>query len=323
MADLNVLYDALQVATDSCRSNTVALSGGLDSTIVAYLMRPRLQKAMTIIAKDFAAADRDYCKLAASSLDLDLAIIEPNPVDILLGVSETIRILGNFNDIEIRNSVVMYMLMSKAKEMGINSVVTGDGADELFAGYDYLLRKRASELSDELDRLRKIMHFPSQKIARDLGMNIESPFLHPNVVQAANTLPYAMLVGVHEGRKMGKIALRRLFAGRIPAAIAWRAKYAMQDGAGTAGLINLLDTVVTNERFQEQAQEILDTDGVLLRTKESLFYYQEYRRYHDPPSMIRTDYQKRCPHCRFGLDDDSRFCHMCGLFPVDGFSATA
>ena len=54
--------------------------------------------------------------------------------------------MGNFNDIEIRNNVVMYMAARWARDNGERSIITGDGADELFAGYRFLVNKSQEEL---------------------------------------------------------------------------------------------------------------------------------------------------------------------------------
>ena len=310
------LYDTLEKVCDECRSDTIALSGGLDSTILAYMMQGRRpMNGIAVIAKDFVATDLTYCQLAASRLGVNLHIAKPDAIEILLGVSETIRILGNFNDLEIRNAVVMYLAFKAAKRAGIDSVITGDGADELFAGYDFLSRARPPQLSKELERLRRIMHFPSHQIGKELGVNVESPFLHPTVIKNATSMPTNMLVGQHDGRKTGKLVLRRLFSNKIPNQIAWRSKSAMQDGAGTAGLVSLLDSLVTNETFRDRARAILTTEGVHIRTKESLFYYEEYRNYFAPPMPAAEDEQS-CPHCKYRMMPDSTFCRMCGLYPA-------
>ena len=48
---------------------------------------------------------------------------------------------------EIRNTCVIFAGISRAKKEGYREVMTGDGSDELFAGYNYL-RRYFSHLSD-------------------------------------------------------------------------------------------------------------------------------------------------------------------------------
>ena len=147
------LYKILDDSCNSCKSNLIALSGGLDSSIIAYFLKHRKPKTIAIIAEDFVSTDLTYCQRIAKEIDLPLVIHHVKTTMILEAVEETIRILKNFNDIEIRNNVVMYLAIKWAKDNGESSIITGDGADELFAGYSFLINKSESELESEIERI--------------------------------------------------------------------------------------------------------------------------------------------------------------------------
>jgi len=121
----------------------------------------------------------------------------------LSAVENTIKILKNFNDIEIRNSIVSYLYLNALKEKNVTKVITGDGADEIFAGYNFLVKKDHSELKDELKRMKEIMHFTSQKIANELGISIQMPFVDENIVSAVETLPISLLINQKNDSKFG------------------------------------------------------------------------------------------------------------------------
>lgn len=305
-------HEALRRACSRHTADVVALSGGLDSTIIARLARRRPDSGIAVISRDFVSTDLTYCQLAARALGMELRMQSPDPAELLGGAAETARILGNFNDIEIRNSVVMYVAIKAAAEAGDTSILTGDGADELFAGYDFLLKLEPQELDPELRRLRHIMHFTSQDIGRRFGVRVVSPFLDPEVVASAADIPAEMMVGCHDGRRMGKMVLRRRYINSIPRQIVWRPKSPMQDGAGASGLTGLLEALLTDESFRLRSSEIRDRDGVKIRTKEALFYYQAYRESHDPPEP----HPDGCPYCHAHIRKGSKFCRMCGAFPV-------
>ena len=78
---------------------------------------------------------------------------------------------------------------SAASDVYKRQIITGDGADEIFAGYNFLIQKDHTEIKNELKRMKEIMHFPSQKIANALGMSIEMPFIDENIIKMAETLP--------------------------------------------------------------------------------------------------------------------------------------
>ena len=96
----------LQDACEECESNWIALSGGLDSSIIANLMRKEKANAITIITKDFVGTDLTYAQIMAKHAEIPLSLMHIELEEVLESINETVKILGNFNDIEIRNSVV-------------------------------------------------------------------------------------------------------------------------------------------------------------------------------------------------------------------------
>ena len=79
----------------------------------------------------------------------------------------------------IRNSVTIYVGLKKAKENSTNTIITGDGCDELFAGYSFLHRLENKQLSLELQKLWSVMRFSSTELAKVMGMEIKLPYLDP------------------------------------------------------------------------------------------------------------------------------------------------
>ena len=310
---LKILYDIIAKSCDKCEADAIALSGGLDSTILAHLLKNKSPDAVAVIANDFVGVDLAYCQAASKALDLSLFIKHASTTDILNAAEETIKILGNFNDIEVRNSIVIYLALKWAKDRGHSSMVTGDGADELFAGYDFLLSKPIDQLESELDRIRRIMHFPAQSIGKNLGIMVESPFLDDEIIRFAKSTPVDMMVRHERNKIYGKWILRKAFEGYIPEQIVWRSKSPMQDGAGTSGLTGLFESIVPDDIFAQQREHVQKNDGISIRTKESLHYYTLYKRI----CKLHTfeDSGRSCRYCKFGLGE-SNFCRMCGAFPA-------
>ena len=177
--DRDQCMTTLQNAVTECESEWIALSGGLDSSILAHLRKDHNPQAMTVITKDFLGTDLTFAQIIAKHTGLTLSLMQITMEEILDSINETIKILDNFNDIEIRNSIVPHLYLSSLKkERSSIQIITGDGADEIFAGYNFLLKKSNDELDEELERIKKIMHFPSKDIAKSLNMKVESPFLN-------------------------------------------------------------------------------------------------------------------------------------------------
>jgi len=292
----------------------VAFSGGLDSSIVAKIQSKKNINGVTIITKDFVGTDLAYSQITAKHVGINLKLKYVEISDMLNAITETVKILKNFNDIEIRNSIVSYLYLSELKKNNVSTVITGDGADEIFAGYNFLIQKDHAEIKNELKRMKEIMHFPSQKIANELGMSIEMPFIDENVIKIAETLSIDSLVNKKDGVTFGKWILRKAFENDLPNSVVWRQKTPMQDGSGTAALTKLFESIITDEIFMEKSKKIKNEDGVTIRTKESLHYYETYRKEFEIPGSKNEI--NSCPDCNSGIADNSKFCRMCGKFPL-------
>ena len=307
------IYKVLDESCNSCTSNLISLSGGLDSSIIAYFLKQRKPRTIAIIAEDFVSTDLTYCQMVSNEMKLPLEIYNVKTSTILEAVEETIKILKNFNDIEIRNNVVMYLAIKWAKENGENSIITGDGADELFAGYNFLINTPEKQLEDEIKRVCSVMHFPTQKIGKNLGIKVESPFLNENVKKLAEEIPAKLKVKNENEKRFGKWILRKTFEKYIPKQIAWREKSPMQDGAGTVGLTNLFNSIIEEVVFVEKKLTVEKEDNVVIRSRESMHYYEIFKKLFGSP--VDSDVKNKCPYCKHKVGN-SKFCRMCGAFPI-------
>jgi len=304
----------LEEITSRCDANWIAFSGGLDSSILGHIKKEQGLNAITIIAKDFLGTDLAYSQIVSKHINIPLELKYVNIDEILDAVKNTIKILKNFNDIEIRNSIVSYLYLHALKEKNVKKVITGDGADEIFAGYNFLIKKDHDELQAELKRMKKIMHFTSEKIAHELGISVQMPYIDENIIKLAETLPIDQLVNQKNGTKFGKWILRKAFENDLPQNVIWREKTPMQNGSGTNGLTKLFDSVITDDVFHQKVKKIKNEDGVLIRTKESLHYYELYKENFKIPEL---DSEKNiCSDCKAELVINSNFCRMCGKFPL-------
>lgn len=307
------IYQILEKSCDLSESKLIALSGGLDSSILAHYIKKRESKGIAIISEDFVSTDLTYCQIISKETKIPLTIYNVTTSEILEAVESTIKILKNFNDIEIRNNVVMYLAIKWAKENDYKSIITGDGADELFAGYNFLVNKPENELDSEIKRVCTIMHFPSQKIGEELKIKVESPFLDEELIKMANEIPSNLKIKEEKETRFGKWILRKTFENYLPSQIVWRKKSPMQDGAGTVGLTNLFESIINEEKFVEKKLTVKKDDDVVIRTRESMYYYEIFKKLYGSP--VDKDAKTVCPYCKHKVEN-SKFCRMCGAFPI-------
>ena len=307
------LFDVLKTSCALSTSKLLSLSGGLDSSIISYFLKQQKPRGVVVIAEDFISTDLTYSQIISKEMNIPLSIFHVTITAILEAIEETIKILKNFNDIEIRNNVVMFLAIKWAKDHGEKSIITGDGADELFAGYNFLLHKSESELASEIKRICSIMHFPTHEIGNHLKVSVESPFLDPSVIEFAKKIPIHMKINTKNGTKYGKWILRKTFEDYIPKKIVWREKSPMQDGSGTVGLTNLFNSVIDEKKFVEEKLTVEKEDDVIIRSRESMYYYKIFKKLFGSPANLNAESQ--CPYCKHNTMK-SKFCRMCGAFPI-------
>ena len=307
------IYQILEKSCDLSESQLIALSGGLDSSILAHYIKKRESKGIAIISEDFVSTDLTYCQIISKETKIPLTIYNVTTSEILEAVESTIKILKNFNDIEIRNNVVMYLAIKWAKENDYKSIMTGDGADELFAGYNFLVNKPENALDSEIKRVCSIIHFPSQKIGEELKIKVESPFLDEELIKMAKEIPSNLKIKEEKETRFGKWILRKTFENYLPSQIVWRKKSPMQDGAGTVGLTNLFESIINEEKFVEKKLTVKKDDDVVIRTRESMYYYEIFKKMYGTP--VDKNAETQCPYCKHEVMD-SKFCRMCGAFPI-------
>jgi len=126
------------------------LSGGLDSTALAALMAPATSgpiHAFSVGFSEVEANELPYAKLAARSVGAEYHEVLVSPQEFF---RELPRLVWHEDEPIAFNSSVPLYFVSKLAQRHVKVVLTGEGADELFLGYDY--RYRVTALNERLGR---------------------------------------------------------------------------------------------------------------------------------------------------------------------------
>ena len=297
-------------------SEGILLSGGLDTSILAYLASNHTGlKAFTVAFDAATAPDVEYAKLMAKSLSLDHTIYLFDENELLDSIPMVIKILKSFDPMEIRNSASIFIALKLAKEKGVKSVMTGDGSDELFAGYSFLFDLKKEQLDDELSKIWGDMSFSSIPLGKTLGVDVKIPFLDLEFKSYAMNLDSSYKIRRECDRIWGKWILRKAFDGILPKEIVWRVKTPIEYGSGTSLLTSLLEKRIEDLEFEEKRRRYTEEDKVIVRSKEQLWYYEIYRSIIGIPQRTRYG-GKNCPLCNSDVPETARYCRVCGAYPI-------
>ncbi len=295
-------------------AETVLLSGGLDTSIVASLASHQSPlRAYTVALEDAPSPDIEYARLMANRLKLNHKLHVFGMDELMKTLPEVIRTLRVFDPMEIRNSVAVYIGMKQVKQDGASTFLTGDACDELFAGYSFLFNLDNQGLKSSLEKLWKVMSFSAIPMGQSLGMTAKIPFLDSEVRRLASEIDPSFLVVEQDGRKWGKWIVRKAFEDSLPAEITWRVKTPIEHGCGTTTLPQIFDQRIPDSEFHEKRRRIKEADGVALRDKEQLVYYEIFRETFGERPATQG---KTCPQCQYEVPEDATFCRTCGVYPI-------
>ncbi|KAJ3300377.1 hypothetical protein HK104_001340 [Borealophlyctis nickersoniae] len=317
--------------------DSILLSGGLDTSIIADAGAAILgiQKAFTVVCGGGTEPppDQAYATAIANALGLEHHIIRiPAPLDLVdpspnCALDFCVRTLSTFDPMELRNAVVIARALQECAKAGGKCVATGDGADELFAGYTFVAGLSPGRLKRWTARTVGHMKFCAVPLAAAIGIErVVQPYLDPDVVQFALTCKKSELVKVvdAETNKLhGKLILREAFP---EAKAQWRRKDPIEVGSGTTVLPKVLQDSYPSDKLEEEKKSIWETDRIRIRDAEHLHYYKVFRRAF---YVEGSDDQGRwsCPVERYGSDPcrscgfqlqrpEQYFCVVCGEWPA-------
>jgi asparagine synthase (glutamine-hydrolysing) len=253
------------------------LSGGLDSSVLVALARPHVQKLHTFAAGLPGAPDLEYARQVADALDTEHHQVVVT-LDELLGVlPDVIYHLESFDALLVRSTVTNYLVGKRAADYA-GSVLSGEGADELFGGYAYLKEINPSELQAELvDITRRLSNTALQRVDRSAsahGLVAHVPFLDLDVAEYAMRIPVQLKL--RRGSEVTeKWILRRALSDVLPGEVLWRRKAKFWQGAGVGDMLAQYaeQQIPDGEFLRERALP----NGWTLNTKEELMYYRIFR----------------------------------------------
>lgn len=308
------LRDLFEEAVRRNLTDGILLSGGLDTSVItAAASKFSKLRAITVALGD--APDVAYSTTVADLFGLQHRIVTIDLKTAEDATQDVIEVMKTFDPMEVRNDATILIGLRAAKEEGLSGVLTGDAGDELFAGYSFLFEKGIDQLGERLQHMWTTMRFSSAPLARSIGLEAKLPFLDDEFKEFAMSISPELKVHEEKGRLYGKWILRKAFEGTLPDNIVWRTKMPIEQGCGTAKLPKHFSSKISDSEFASKKKESLESDGVNIRDREHLFYYEFFKTEFGIPRGMGEG-SKRCDGCGAWLMDIMKYCRTCGAYPA-------
>lgn len=223
------------------------LSGGLDSSVIAALAA----RAISHPLKTFSVGTKGSPDLIAARRVADY--IGSDHYELIFTVDDLVNVLPHVIyhlesvDIDLVRSAIPTYFAATLAQRYVKAVLTGEGADELFAGYAYhhAYVRKPRKLADEITRSLGAMHNINlqrvDRITMAQGLEARTPFLDRDLINFAQSIPASLkmkLVDEPTHQTTEKWILRKACEDLLPTDLIWRKKAQFDEGTGTIDVLN-------------------------------------------------------------------------------------
>ncbi|MGF1481320.1 MAG: asparagine synthase B [Cyanophyceae cyanobacterium] len=261
------------------------LSGGLDSSIIAAVAKKHMAELHTFSIGTEGSKDLQ----AARSVSRHIGSIHHEyvitPQEVTEKLPEIVHSLESFDQDLVRSAIPCYFTSRLAAEH-VKVILTGEGADELFAGYTYYKDIPDDDtLHRELRRSVMSLHdINLQRVDRlTMAHSLEGrvPFLDLKMIELGQRIPAHLKIAGEP--LIEKWILRKAFEDLLPKEIVWRIKEQFDEGSGT---VDLLTQMLAEVMSDEEAQRHQQNSPVRLRSPEECHYHQVFMDVFNRPESI-------------------------------------
>ena len=260
--DLKAVATTLERAVEKRLMSDVSLgvflSGGLDSSIIAALVRRHVDALHSFAVGLDGSPDLMAARAVARHLGTQHHECIYTPADAIVAVDPVIRHLESCDLALLRSAIPCYFVSRLAAEH-VKVVLSGEGSDEAFAGYRYFgdLDDPSALHRESVDLLHGLHNLNLQRVDRMTmahGLEARVPFLDVDFLDLAMSLdPQQKL---HQVGRQEKWLLREAFVGMLPDDILGRTKQEFAQGCGSEWTLH------------EHCEQVLD-DQELARASEA------------------------------------------------------
>ncbi len=264
------------------------LSGGLDSSIIAALASQSVTHGSlkTFAVGTAGSPDLLAARQVADHIGSDHHEHAFTAQDVADALPHVIYHLES-SDVDLVRSAIPTLFAARLARRHVKAVLTGEGADELFAGYAYHQayvddpRALADELTRSLGTMHNINLQRVDRVTMSESLEARTPFLDRDLIDVAQSIPAALKLcrttpdsPDSTGPITEKWILRKACSDLLPHSLVWRKKAQFDEGSGTVSAL------------QEALQLLTGESGTVDRDTEAALYTRILRAQFEEPDMI-------------------------------------
>jgi len=235
-----LLEHSVEERVSGLKEVAVAFSGGLDSSIIASLVKKSGANVVLIHVSLENEPEVEFAKQAAEELKLPLFSHLYGRYDVQKAVQKVIRVIEEPDPVKVSIGIPIYWTAEKTAEMDCRVMLAGQGADELFGGYRRYVDDYLEDNDERTQRaiFSDIIGMYEANLERDFktcnyfNVELRLPFATYRIAKFAINLPLELKIE-RTDNTLRKLVLRRVARDLgLPQLIADRPKRAIQYATG-------------------------------------------------------------------------------------------
>ena len=233
---LSEMYNAIK-ETVSDKKISIAFSGGVDSTLITKLLHDLGYDIHLLTVGFHDSHDINFAKEVNEILKLPHSILEIE-LENFRKVSKKIHDLIKTDNLSWNeNSIAFYYVAKLAYQNGIKTVVTANGVDELFCGYNSyreaieISENKVIQMMDEKLKNEKNMMIAINAVTAEFNVKILQPLLDSNFITYAKKITISEKIHGSDDMKRKHIIRKLAVDCGVPEISAYKQKKALQYGS--------------------------------------------------------------------------------------------
>ena len=246
---IKTLYDSVYERVKNLNNIGLLCSGGVDSAFLAYILK-NISKKTKLNIKLYAVGNKNskdliYSKKIAQQLNLPLKIQTVTKDKIKEILPKIINATKTTNNMKLGVASTIYLATNLMKQDKQKIGLTGQGADELFAGYNRYIKHIENNTPEKLENelIHDLKNMYHVNLERDYAASAENqiklrlPYLSNKMIKLGLKIPIKYKITNKEDKLKKHILRDAATKYGIPEEISKRPKKAAQYGSGIDKII--------------------------------------------------------------------------------------